>query len=62
MLKKKLKYPQEGSKLKIGRELMKVAEVNVITKKLLLVAVDGRMLNIDATKTKYNEESKFLGS
>jgi len=58
-VEEKLKYPQEGSKLKIGRELMKVAEVNVITKKLLLVAVDGRMLNIDATKTKYNEESKF---
>lgn len=58
-VEEKLKFPPEGSRLKIGRELMKVSEVNVITKKLLLVAADGRMLNIDATKTKYNSESKY---
>ena len=55
----KLKYPPEGSKLKIGRELMKVIEVNVITKKLLLIAIDGRTLSIDGTKTKYNSENKY---
>jgi len=58
-VEEKLKFPPEGSRLKIGRELMKVSEVNVITKKLLLVAADGRMLSIDATKTKYNSESKY---
>ncbi len=58
-VEEKLKYPQEGNKIKIGRELMKVAEVNVISKKILLVAIDGRMISIDATKTKYNNESKY---
>jgi cell fate regulator YaaT (PSP1 superfamily) len=58
-VEEKLKFPPEGSKLKIGRDLMRVSEVNVITRKLLLVSADGRILNIDATKTKYNSESKY---
>ncbi len=58
-VEEKLKYPPEGSKLKIGRELMRVAELNVITKKLLLISMDGRRITIDATQTKYNSENKY---
>lgn len=58
-VEEKLKFPPEGSKLKIGRELMRVAEMNVITKKILLISVDGRRLTIDASKTKYNSENKY---
>lgn len=58
-VEEKLKYPPEGSKIKIGRELMKVSDVNVISKKITLNAIDGRMLNIDSTKVSFNTESKF---
>ncbi len=58
-VEEKLKYPPEGSKLKIGRELMKVTDINVISKKITLVSMDGRMLNIDSTKVEYNNDSKY---
>lgn len=58
-VEEKLKYPPEGSRLKLGRELLKVSDVNVISKKITLVAIDGRMLNIDATKVSFNSNNKF---
>ena len=58
-VEEKLKYPPEGSKLKLGRELMKISDINVISKKITLSSIDGRMLNIDATKVSFNPDSKF---
>lgn len=58
-VEEKLKYPPEGSKLKLGRELMKISDVNVISRKITLTSIDGRMLNIDATKVSFNSESKY---
>ncbi len=54
----KAKYPQEGSRLKVGDELMKVSEVNILSKQLTLSGAEGRMLTIPASACIYKEETK----
>jgi cell fate regulator YaaT (PSP1 superfamily) len=55
----KLKYPPEGSRIKIGRDLMRVSEVNIISKKITLQGSEGRMMSIDGSRVYYNSDSSF---
>ncbi|NCC64805.1 MAG: hypothetical protein EOM15_09130 [Spirochaetia bacterium] len=56
-VEEKQKYPPEGSKLKIGYDLMKVSEVNILSKRITLTASEGRMLTIPYSAVFYNEEN-----
>jgi len=56
-VEEKRKYPPEGSKLKVGFELMKVSEVNILSKRILLSGSEGRMLTIPHSAVFFNEES-----
>lgn len=53
----KRNYPPEGSKLKVGFELMKVSEVNILSKKILLTGSEGRMMSIPHTAVWYNDDT-----
>ncbi|MBK5200420.1 MAG: hypothetical protein JJE21_02685 [Spirochaetaceae bacterium] len=55
----KQKYPPEGSRLKIGRDLLKVSEVNILSKKITLLGLEGRMMTIDGARVYYNADSEF---
>lgn len=56
-VEEKRNYPPEGSKLKVGFELMKVSEVNILSKRILLTGSEGRMLAIPHSAVFFNEES-----
>ena len=56
-VEEKKKFPPEGSRLKIGHDLMKVVEVNILSCKVTLLGPEGRMMYIDGKKTFYNQES-----
>ncbi len=49
-------YPPEGSRLKVGHDLMKVTEVNILSKKISLSGPDGRYLTIPGSAVDYNGE------
>jgi len=56
-VEEKRKYPPEGSKMKVGFELMKVSEVNILSKRILLSGSEGRMLTIPHSAVFFNEEA-----
>ncbi|MDX9939923.1 MAG: regulatory iron-sulfur-containing complex subunit RicT [Sphaerochaetaceae bacterium] len=53
----KRKLPQEGSRLKVQHELMKITEVNLLSRKISLVSPEGRHLVIPFTAVYHNEET-----
>lgn len=53
----KRNLPQEGSKLKIQHELMKITEVNILSRKISLTGPDGRHLTIPFTAVYHNDEN-----
>lgn len=53
----KQKLPPEGSKLKVRQDLMKVSEVNLLSRKILLTAPEGRYLTIPFDAVVYNDET-----
>jgi cell fate regulator YaaT (PSP1 superfamily) len=53
----KKKLPNTGSRLKIRDELLKISEVNILSKKYHLTASDGRLLIIPFEKVRYNTET-----
>ena len=57
----KAKYPQEGSRMKVGEELMKVSEINILSKQLTLAGSEGRTLTIPLSACIYKEETKRWG-
>ncbi len=54
----KAKFPPEGSRLRFGEELMKVTEVNILSKQLTLGGSEGRMVTIPVSACYYKEEEK----
>ncbi|WP_320129991.1 regulatory iron-sulfur-containing complex subunit RicT [uncultured Sphaerochaeta sp.] len=56
-VEEKQKYPSEGSKLKVGYDMMKITEVNILSKKLSLLGSEGRMLSIPCSAVFFNEEN-----
>ncbi len=53
-VEEKRNYPSEGSKLKVGIELMKITEVNILRKKITLSSPDGRVLTIPHSAVFFN--------
>ena len=53
----KRKLPSEGSRLKLKNELLKITEVNILSKKISLTAPDGRYLSIPLDKVFFNKET-----
>ncbi|AEV29961.1 putative PSP1-like protein [Sphaerochaeta pleomorpha str. Grapes] len=56
-VEEKQKYPAEGSRLKVGYDLMKVTEVNILSKKISLSGSEGRMLSIPCEAVFFSEEN-----
>ncbi len=53
----KSRLPSAGSKLKIRNEMLKISEVNILSKMYHLTAFDGRMLMIPFEKVIFNENT-----
>ena len=53
-VEEKRNYPSEGSKLKVGFELMKIIDVNILRKKISLSGPDGRVLTIPHSAVFFN--------
>jgi cell fate regulator YaaT (PSP1 superfamily) len=56
-VEEKQKYPPEGSRLKVGYELMKITEVNILSKKISLIGTEGRMLSLPCDAVFFSEEN-----
>ncbi|HKL58618.1 MAG TPA: regulatory iron-sulfur-containing complex subunit RicT [Sphaerochaeta sp.] len=56
-VEEKRKYPSEGSKIKVGFDLMKIIEINILRKKITLLGPEGRVLNIPHSAVIFNEEA-----
>lgn len=52
----KKKLPPEGSRFKFRQEMMRVSEVNLLSKKIMLSAPEGRLLTIPFDAVLYNEK------
>lgn len=48
-MEEKAKYPPEGSRLKLGDELMRVGEVNILSKTITLSGAEGRVVTVPAS-------------
>ncbi len=55
-IEEKKKLPSEGSKLKILHELMRISDVNILSRKITVTSVDGRSITIPLQKLSYNEQ------
>lgn len=55
-VEEKLQFPPEGSRLKVQHDLMKVTEVNILTKKMTLIGSEGRMLTLPCSLAVYHTE------
>ncbi|MGM0431503.1 MAG: PSP1 domain-containing protein [Spirochaetota bacterium] len=53
----KKKLPNTGSRLKIRDELLKITEVNILSRKYYLTASDGRVFTIPFEQVVYNKET-----
>ncbi|MDD2231906.1 MAG: regulatory iron-sulfur-containing complex subunit RicT [Sphaerochaetaceae bacterium] len=56
-MEEKHDYPYEGSKLKVGGEICKVTEVNILSKKITLSSIDGRIIIIPRSAVFYSGDS-----
>lgn len=55
-VEEKRNLPQEGSRLKIQHELMKITEVNLLSRKISLIGPEGRHLTIPFSAVNFNNE------
>ncbi len=53
----KRKLPQEGSRLKIEHELMKIVDVNILSRKISLIGAEGRHVTIPFSAVYHNDET-----
>lgn len=54
----KKKLPSEGGRLKIREDLLKIHEVNILSKKIYLTSPDGRVVVVPFSKVSYNDSTK----
>jgi cell fate regulator YaaT (PSP1 superfamily) len=54
-IEEKRKYPPEGSRLKVGFDLMRIAEVNILSKQITLTGSEGRMVSLPHDAVFYND-------
>ena len=55
-MEEKRNLPPEGSRLKIQHELMKITEVNILSRKISLIGTEGRHLTIPFSAVYYNDD------
>ena len=58
-LEEKASCPPEGTKLKIGHELWKVTEINILSHKLTVQAAEGQTMFIPLSEVEYDDERGF---
>lgn len=58
-LEEKANYPPAGSRLKFDNELMKIQEVNILSRTITLSGSGGRQVTIDGRACFFNSESGF---
>ena len=58
-LEEKASYPPEGTRLKLGHELWKVNEVNILSHKLSVLGSEGRSMYIPLSEVRYDVESGY---
>lgn len=54
----KMTYPQEGSKLKIGDELYKVQDINILSKKITLAGAEGTVLTVPRANVFWSDRNE----
>ncbi len=54
-VEEKRSYPPEGSRLKVGFDLLRVTEVNILSKQITLAGGEGRMLSLPQSAVFYND-------
>ncbi len=54
----KRKMPSEGSRLKVRDEMVKISEVNILSKKIYLNSADGRLMVVPFEKVRCDEATK----
>ncbi len=58
-MEEKAGYPPEGTRIKIDRELWKVTEINILSRKLHLQASEGRSLYVPLEYISYDSQTGF---
>ena len=58
-LEEKASCPPEGTRLRLGRDLWKVTEVNILSHKLTVQASEGQTMFIPFTEVSYNDETGY---
>lgn len=58
-MEEKAGCPPEGTRLKIDHELWKVDEVNILSRKIICLANDGRMMSIPFEEVSFDSSSGF---
>ena len=53
----KQNYPSQGSRLKVGGDLMKVTEVNILSKQITLSGSEGRITNLPQAALVFNDHA-----
>ncbi|NCB00997.1 MAG: hypothetical protein EOM67_02385 [Spirochaetia bacterium] len=55
-IEEKKKLPPEGSKLKILHELMRISDINILSRKITVTSIDGRSLTIPLEKLLFDDQ------
>jgi len=55
----KFNYPCVGSKLKIGRDLMRIREINIISKEVKITSPSGAILSVPRDELSFNSEKNI---
>ena len=58
-MEEKAGVPPEGTKLKIDRDIWRVSEVNILSRKLTCVTLDGRQIFIPFDEVYFDGETGF---
>ena len=53
----KLNFPPEGSRLRLGKDLLKIIEVNILSKKVTLLSKDGGLIFIPRKHLKFSSDN-----
>lgn len=57
-VEEKKKYPPEGARVRYGEDLMKISEVNILSKNLTLLGPEGRTVSLPCAAVVWNGEAK----
>ncbi|MDD4083013.1 MAG: regulatory iron-sulfur-containing complex subunit RicT, partial [Sphaerochaetaceae bacterium] len=53
----KLNFPPEGSRLRMGKDLLKIIEVNILSKKITLLSKDGGLIFIPRKHLEFSSDN-----